>query len=82
VTFEQDKAKKLKRLPALRVMNALGMMRWDLSEYGTAEQRLRLLHPLTWPYLVAVVVYGVLMYGIPETWYSLRQDIETDTVMW
>ena len=50
--FASVKAAKLKRMPLLRVMNALGMVVWKETTYDYAGQKVRLLHPLTWVLIV------------------------------
>ena len=74
------KAAKLKRMPLLRVMNALGMFAWKETEQDYAEQEIRLLHPLTWIFLVAAFFVGVFMQGVPATVEDLRDSIKNDTV--
>lgn len=79
-TFASDKAAKLKRMPLLRVVNALGMIAWRESVYNDAEQNIRLVHPLTWVFLVAAFFVVVFMQGVPETVEDLRDTIKNDTV--
>jgi hypothetical protein len=79
-TFASDKAAKLKRLPLLRVMNALGMVAWRESVYNDAEQETRLLHPLTWILIVVAFFVGVFMQGVPATVEDLAASLKDDTV--
>lgn len=81
-TFEQDKAGKLKRLHVLRIMNALGMVAWCEDRYGCAEQRLRMLHPLSWPYTIAVVLTAVVLHGVVEVWPELKTLWRNQCVWW
>lgn len=60
-------------------MNALGMVAWR-EEYGEAKQKLRLIHPLTWVWVVSMVIYGVLSQGIPDTIDDLGYSLKHDTV--
>ena len=78
--FASDKAAKLKRMPLLRVMNALGMVAWRESVYNDAEQETRLLHPLTWILIVVAFFVGVFMQGFAATVEDLKQSFEHDTV--
>jgi hypothetical protein len=67
VTFEKSKRQKLQRLPVLRIMNALGMVAWKEEKYSGADQKLRLVHPLTWAYLLAMIFVSLITQGVPET---------------
>jgi hypothetical protein len=64
----------------LRIMNMIGMVAWRKSEYEIAEQKLRLIHPLTWVWIVAMLIYGVLAQGIPETLSDISDSLKYDTV--
>lgn len=70
--FAEDKADKLKRLPVLRIVNILGMVRWDKDSYGCAHQRLRMLHPLSWLFALFMLVSGVILYGVLEVSKELK----------
>jgi nicotinamide riboside transporter PnuC len=74
------KAEKLKGMPLLRVMNALGMFAWKETAYDYAEQRLRLLHPLSWLYIIAVFFVGGFVEGFPGIVKELKQSFKYDTV--
>lgn len=78
--FEETKRRKLQRMTGLRIMNALGMITWRADEYGEANQRLRLLHPITWLWVVVAFVYGILAQGVPETIRDVRYSLKHDTV--
>jgi hypothetical protein len=78
--FASDKAAKLKRLPLLRFYNALGMFAWEETVYKDAEQKLRLLHPLSWIFIVATFFVGAFMEGFPEIVKELKQSFKHDTV--
>lgn len=80
--FEKDKADKLGRIMPLRIANALGMIAWQEDEYHCAEQKMRLLHPLTWPLFCWLVIVSVVMSGVPETIESVRIAGKTETVWW
>jgi hypothetical protein len=79
-TFELAKADKLNRMRGLRIMHSLGMIAWRGDEYGCATQKLRLIHPLTGAWIVAMFVYGVLVQGIPETLSDIGHSLKYDTV--
>lgn len=79
-TFELAKADKLKRMRGLRIMNALGMIAWREDEYGCATQKLRLVHPFTAFWMVAVALFGVVIQGVPETVSDIRYSLKHDTV--
>lgn len=78
--FEQDRAAKLKRMHGLRIMNSIGMIAWRGDEYECATQKLRLVHPLTWIWILAMFVYGIVMQGVPETVSDVRHSLKHDTV--
>ena len=71
--FEQDKAAKLKRLIILRIMNMLGMIAWREDRYGCTEQRLRMLHPLSWPWLIALVFIATVMHGVVDVVKEIKR---------
>ena len=79
--FEQDKAAKLKRILPLRIMNDIGMIAWREDRYGGAEQRLRMLHPLSWPWVIALVLFAVVMHGVIEVWEEIKR-LPEDRVWW
>ena len=81
-TFEQDKARKLKRILPLRIMNAIGMIAWRDDRYGGAEQRLRMLHPLSWPWLIVMVLLAVIMHGVVEVGKELKTLWRGQCVWW
>lgn len=80
--FAKDKADKLKRILPLRIMNAIGMIRWDHDGYGGAAQKLRMLHPLSWPWLILLVLIAFVMHGVIEAWAELKTTIRNDCVWW
>lgn len=82
MTFEDDKRRKLDRMFGLRVLNALGMVAWRRSAYGEADQKIRLLHPLSWVWAAAVFLFGVVMYGVPGTIRELSYSFKNDVVWW
>lgn len=79
--FELSKADTLKRMPMLRIMNAIGMIAWREDRYGCAEQRLRMLHPLSWPWVIALVLFAVVMHGVIEVWEEIKR-LPEDMVWW
>lgn len=79
--FEQDRADKLQRLKILRFANALGMVAWREDRYGGAQQRLRMLHPLSWPWTVALILVAVLWYGLADTAKEIKR-LPEDMVWW
>jgi hypothetical protein len=80
--FEESKAATLNRLWALRIMNALGMIAWREDRYGGAEQRLRMLHPLSWPWAVAVILLAFVMHGVIEVGKELKTFWRNQCVWW
>ena len=80
--FEKDKAGKLKRLPVLRIMNALGMIRWDEDQYNCAQQKLRILHPLSWPWIAVQILLAFVMYGVVDVAKELKSVWRDDCVCW
>jgi hypothetical protein len=80
MTFEETKQSKLKRLLGLRIMNALGMVAWREDAYNDAEQRLRLLHPLSWPWIAILALYSIFAQGVPDTLKELKYAIKNETV--
>lgn len=80
MTFAEYKAEKLKRLPALRLMNILGMVAWRECEYDGAKQHIRLLHPLTWLWVIAAFLVGTVIQGIPDTLSDVNYSLKHETV--
>lgn len=80
--FELDKQSKLKRQRGLRIMNALGMVAWREDRYQCAQQRLRMLHPLSWPWALAVVLVAVVMHGVVEVVKEMKAVWQEDCVWW
>jgi hypothetical protein len=78
--FEETKRRKLKRMLALRIANAIGMIAWRDDGYGEAKQHLRLIHPLTWFWVVSMVVYGFVLQGVPETIKDIGYILKHDCV--
>jgi len=78
--YSESKARKLKRMWLLRIFNALGMIAWRKDDYGQAKQHLRMLHPLSWVWFIAVTVFGVFAQGIPETYRDMRDSWRRDMV--
>ena len=81
-TFEESKTATLKRLPVLRFMNAIGMIAWRDDRYGGAEQRLRMLHPLSWPWAFAVILLAFVMHGVVEVGKELKTFWRNQCVWW
>ena len=79
--FQKDRAEKLKRLRGLRIMNALGMIAWREDRYGCAEQKLRMLHPLSWPWMIALVLLAVVMHGVVEVAKEIKR-LPEEMVWW
>ena len=67
-------------MPLLRVMNTIGMCTWKETEYNYAEQNLRLLHPITWLFIVVAFFVGAFMQGVPDTIKDLKNVIKEDMV--
>ena len=78
--FQDTKRRKLNRMRGLRIMNALGMIAWRGDEYGCATQKLRLVHPFTLVWILAMLVYGIIMQGVPETVSDIADSLKHDTV--
>jgi hypothetical protein len=81
-SFEHYKAAKLKRMKSLRLMNAVGMVAWRKDADGDAKQHLRLLHPLTWIWIILVVLFSIVMQGIPSTIDDFCSTWKEDTLIW
>ena len=79
--FEKDRAAKLKRMRGLRIMNSIGMVAWREDRYGCAEQKLRMLHPLSWPWIIMLVLVAVVMHGVIEVWEEIKR-LPEDMVWW
>lgn len=80
--FAEDKADKLNRLFGLRIMNALGMVAWRADGCGGASQKLRMLHPLSWPWTMAVVLFAIVAHGVIEVWKELKTLWRDQCVWW
>lgn len=79
--FQKDRAEKLKRLRGLRIINTLGMIAWREDRYGCAEQKLRMLHPLSWPWMIALVLLAVVMHGAVEVAKEIKR-LPEEMVWW
>lgn len=79
--FEQDRTAKLERLRSLRIMNAIGMVAWREDRYGCAEQKLRMLHPFSWPWMLALILLAVVMHGAVEVAKEIKR-LPEDMVWW
>jgi hypothetical protein len=79
--FEQDRADKLKRMRTLRTANALGMIAWREDSFGYAEQKIRMLHPLSWIWTSIVILAGVVIYGMVDVWREAKA-LRSEMVWW
>ena len=79
--FKQDRDEKLKRIVPLRIMNALGMIAWQEDQWGCAEQKLRILHPLSWPWILVLVIAAVVMHGVVEVAKEIKR-LPEEMVWW
>lgn len=91
--YSEDKAKKLKHMPILRVMNMLGMVAWRAGQchtYGAnneytcceAEQKIRMLHPLSWVWFVVMILVSVIVQGVPDTVNEVKDTVRREAVWW
>jgi len=80
--FEKTKKDTLQRLFVLRIMNALGMIAWRDDRYGGAEQRLRMLHPLSWLWLIVGVLFAVVIHIAVEVAKGVKTTWRDDCVWW
>lgn len=80
-SFKQDRADKLKRILGLRIINALGMIAWREDQWGCAEQKLRMLHPLSWVWMFALVLLAVVMHGVVEVAKEIKR-LPEEMVWW
>lgn len=80
IPYEETKQRKLKRMLGLRIMNVLGMISWQDDGYGEAKQHLRLIHPLSWVWIVMATAYGIVAQGVPDTVRDMRYSLEHDCV--
>lgn len=78
--YEKDKARQLARLPGLRFANAIGMVAWREGPYSSAEQRLRLIHPLSWLMILIWIVFAAFFEGVPQMVRDLCDSLKRDTV--
>lgn len=79
--FEQDRAGKLKRILPLRIMNAIGMIAWREDRYGCAQQKLRMLHPLSWPWVLLMLIAGIFLHGLIEI-VKESKNLRDEMVWW
>lgn len=82
MSWVQYKKKKLDRSPMLRCMNYIGMVAWRETPDGTAKQYLRLLHPLVWLWVLAAILLGVFLEGVPTVLRESKNTFEEETVWW
>lgn len=80
--FTEDKATKLKQIPPLRIMNALGMIAWHKDSYGCAIQKIRMLHPVSWLWVAVLILAAVVMHGLLEVAQELKTFWRVDCVWW
>lgn len=80
-SFKQDRADKLKRILGLRIINALGMIAWREDQWGCAQQKLRMLHPLSWVWMFALVLFAVVMHGVVEVAKEIKR-LPEEMVLW
>jgi hypothetical protein len=80
--FEEDKAGKLERLKVLRLMYYLGMVTFIPDKYGGAEQKLRLLHPLSWFWVVMFLTLYLIAYGVVTLYEEAGSELRNTTVWW
>jgi hypothetical protein len=80
--FETDKAAMIRRLPLLRIANALGMVGWRKSRYDDAEPKFRLIHPFNWILIPVMLILLAVLQGIPETVRQTRRFFEHEAVWW
>lgn len=79
--FEQDRDAKLKRILGLRIINALGMIAWREDQWGCAQQKLRMLHPLSWVWFLVLVLLAVVMHGVVEVAKEIKR-LPEELVWW
>lgn len=79
--FERDRADKLQRMWLLWLLSMLGVIAWREDSYHCANQKFRIVHPLTWVVFIGFVIIGSVMQGVPETIRNLR-DSHDDFVWW
>lgn len=77
---KEIKQEKLKRLTLLRIMNCLGMVSWRSDGYDAAKQKLRLVHPLTWLWIVLASIYAVFYEGVPQAIDDISYLLKNETV--
>lgn len=80
--FKEDKKDKLKRLIGLRIMNMFGMISWRENKYQGADQKIRLLHPFSWVWLLLVLSFGIIAYGVIEVFKEFKDLWKHETVWW
>ena len=81
-SFEEYKRDKLNRLKILRIMWLIGMVAWRENRYGEAEQKLRMVHPLSWAWLLVWVCFVVVMHGAIEVSQEIKRTLKDDMVLW
>lgn len=79
--FEQDRKRKLSRSLGLRILNTLGMVAWYEDTYHCAIQKLRMLHPFSWFWLLTLVLAAVVMHGVFEVAKEVKR-LPEDMVWW
>ena len=76
--FEQDKVDRLKRLRALRIFYGIGAVNFRRIGSGYAEPTFRFWHPAVWLYLLAALVVGTALEGVP----AIIRDIKSVPLVW
>ena len=80
-SFQKDRAAKLKRIVPLRIINALGMIAWREDRYGCAEQKIRMLHPLSWLWTIILILIATLAYGVVDVAKEIKR-LPEEMVWW
>jgi hypothetical protein len=78
--FHQTKKDKMDRMPLLRVFNLLGIISWVEDRWGEADQKIRLVHPLSWIWIIVVFLYGVVASGVPSAIEDIKTCLKEETV--
>jgi hypothetical protein len=82
MSFEQNKAARLKKHPMLRVLNAIGVISWSEGKYKTAEEKLRLVHPVTWLWVGIGFFVFIFMEGVPQGIREFVRACKEETCIW
>jgi hypothetical protein len=78
--FQQTKKAKMDRMPLLRIFTLLGIITWVEGRGQEAKQKIRLINPLSWVWILAVFLYRIVASGVPSAIRDIKTCFEEESV--